>query len=113
MIEAYEIGEAAQWLGIVTTESIFKQSKAANFGVGVEDTVISTTIPIKPVAAPGYAVNWVAHFRTDFKVPLPISVELFYSQFEEAFGLFCDLGPSEQQKYINTTNFINLHLARA
>jgi hypothetical protein len=113
LIEAYEIGEAAQWLGIATTESICRQAKAANFGSGTDDIVIPAQIPTKQGTVPGYAMNWVAVFRHDFKVPHPIPVELFYSQFAHAFGPFTDLGPTERQKYINTTDFINLHLARA
>lgn len=112
LIEAYEIGEAAQWLGIVTTEPICRQAKAANFGSGSDDIVIPAAIPTKQGTVPGYAMNWVAVYRHDFKVPPPISTELFYSQFVDAFGPFVELGAAEQQKYINTTNFINLHLER-
>jgi hypothetical protein len=113
LIEAYEIGEQAQWLGVVTTESIWKQATAAPFKSGEDDLVIQSDIPTKSGLRPGYAMNWVAAYRHDFKVPPPISVELFYSQFFESFGPFAELGESERKKYINTTRFINARLARA
>ncbi len=112
LIEAYDLGEGAQWLGVVTTEAVWRQSVAANFKSGRDDIVVSTNIPSKDGLRPGYAMNWVAAYRHDFKVDAPIDVELFYSQFEHVFGPFTSLGESEQNKYINTTVFINEHLAQ-
>ncbi len=107
LIEAYEIGEAAQWLGIVTTEEICKQSKSANFKSGSSDIVIATKIPTDKGLDSGFAVDWVTPVRHDFKVKHPISVELFYEQFEHAFGPLNALPERERRKYSNTTDFIN------
>jgi hypothetical protein len=107
LIEAYEIGEAAQWLGIVTTEAVYMQSIQANFKSGTSDVVIPARIPTKNGPVSGYAMNWVACYRHDFKVKPPISTEFFYSQFEHAFGPLSDLSERERMKYMNTTNFIN------
>ena len=107
LIEAYEKGESAQWLGVVTTEAVYKQSVRANFRSGTNDVVIPASIPTKNGVVPGYAMNWVASYRHDFKVKPPISTELFYSQFEHAFGPLAELPENERMKYVNTTNFIN------
>jgi hypothetical protein len=111
LIEAYEIGEAAQWLGVVTTEAIYQQTIKANFKAGTSNVVMPASIPTKKGLVPGYAMNWVAIFRHDFKVKPPISTELFYSQFEHAFGPLSGLAERERMKYANTTNFINELLA--
>jgi hypothetical protein len=112
LIDAYEIGERAQWLGVVTTEEIWRQACAADFKSGTDDIVIRTDVPTKEGIEPGFAMDWVACYRHDFKVKPPIAVELFYSQFEHAFGPFNALPASQQQKYVNTTNFVNERLAR-
>lgn len=112
LIEAYEIGEAAQWLGIVTTKDIYIQAKQADFKTGSEDIVIAADIPQKDGWIPGYTMNWVATVRHDFKVPPSISVDLFYSQFEHAFGSFSALPASQQKKYLNTIQFVNQRLTQ-
>ncbi len=113
LIEAYEIGEAAQWLGIVATENIFKQAANERFQSESNRNVIECKIPQDKGTRQGYAVNWVAAYQHDFKVKPPISVELFYSQFEHVFGPFLFLPERERKKYVNTTEFINTHLATA
>lgn len=111
LIEAYEIGEAAQWLGIVTTEAVYKQSLKADFKSGTKHVVIPASIPTKKGLVPGYAMNWVASYNHDFKVEPPISTELFYSQFEDALGPLQELREQDRMKYIYTTDFINKHLS--
>lgn len=111
LIEAYEIGEAAKWLGIVTTEAVYRQSLEANFKSGTNDVVVRASIPTNEGLAPGYAVNWVGSFRHHFKVTPPISTELFYSQFEHVFGPLEELPERERIKYVNTTKFINERLS--
>lgn len=112
LIDAYELGESAQWIGVITTEDIFRRAQAARLKTGVEDVVVPASIPTRQGPVPGYALNWVAAYRHDFKVPPPISVDLFYSQFEHAFGPFASLSEREQRKYVNTTEFINEYLTR-
>lgn len=112
LIDAYELGENAQWLGIVTTKKIHEQSCQAGFKSGSADIVIVTDIPTKTGVVSGFAVDWVSPARHDFKVRPPISVELFYSQFERAFGPLAELPEKERRKYINTTCFINERLTQ-
>lgn len=111
LIDAYELGEAAQWLGIVTTEAIYDQTVRAGFKSGSQGIVTPSQIPTKEGCVAGHAVNWVAAYRHDFKVKPPITVELFYSQFEHAFGPLVELPERERMKYVNTTTFINARLA--
>jgi hypothetical protein len=112
LIKAYEIGESAQWIGIVTTEEILEQALAAKFMVGKEDLVIRASIPTERGFIAGCALNWVSAYRHDFKVKPPISAELFYSQFEHAFGPLSELPEKERRKYENTTLFVNECLSR-
>ncbi len=86
LIEAYEIGEAAQWLGIVTNSRVHEQSMRAGFKAGRASLVIAADIPIKNGSVAGFAVDWVSPVRSDFKLKPPISVDIFYSQFESVFG---------------------------
>ena len=112
LIDACDIGECAQWLGIVTTEAIWRQSVTAGFKSGQDDMVIPAEIPTKEGTISAYALNWPAAYRHDFKVKPPIPTEHFYSQFEHAFGPFASLAGNERQKYVNTTEFINACLQR-
>lgn len=112
LIEAYHLGESAQWLGITTSETVCRRAKVANIQSGTVDVVIPAQIPSRSGMQCGYAVNWPASFAHDFKVEPPISVELFYSQFAESFGPLAALSAHDQQKYINTTRFINACLQR-
>jgi len=111
LIEAYEIGEGAQWLGIVTTQGIHEQSMQAGFKSGSADLVIVSQIPTKSGLLSGFAVNWVAPVRNDLRVETPITINLFYSQFERVFGPLALLPENDRRKYINTTTFINARLA--
>lgn len=111
LIDAYELGEDAQWLGVVTSKEVYEQAIRAGIKSGNSDIVINAEIPTKSGWYSGYAMNWVAPIRNDFKVPPPITVDLFYSQFEHAFGPLSELPEKERQKYVNTTHFINVRLA--
>lgn len=110
LIEAYDLGEQAQWLGITVSETVFAQTKQAKtvlFQSGTDDIIIPAQIPTKAGPVSGFAMNWPVAYRHDFKVQLPISVELFYSQFEHMFGPFDLLREQDRAKYVNTTEFIN------
>jgi hypothetical protein len=96
---------------LVTTEAVYEHAIHANFKSGSKDVVIPTNIPTKEGPIEGYALNWVASFKHDFKVKPPISTELFYSQFEHAFGPLHELPERERMKYVYTTEFINKHLS--
>jgi hypothetical protein len=89
LVEAYTIGEQAQWLGIVTSEYVHNQACLAGVRSGDGDVVIPASIPVDGGSRSGFAVNWPAVFAHDFKVKPPIPCELFYTGFVEAFGSQC------------------------
>ena len=113
LIEAYNLGESAQWIGITTSETVYRRAKSANIQSRRTDVVMDAQIPTKSGQQPGYAVNWPAVYSHDFKVKPPIPAELFYSQFAGSFGPLAGLRLHDQQKYRNTTDFINACLPRA
>lgn len=107
LVEAYTIGEEAEWLGIVTSEYVYHQAKMADLKSGTSDVVIPASIPVNGVVRNGFAVNWPAVFSEDFKVKPPISSELFYSGFADLFGPYEYLSKRAQEKYENTVAFVN------
>lgn len=107
LVEAYTIGEQAQWLGIVTTQHVYEHAILANMKSGTSDVVIPASIPINEGTRSGYAVNWPAVFAHDFKVKPPIPSELFYSGFARRFGPYNILPPRVRAKYENTVAYIN------
>ena len=116
LIEAYHLGENAQWIGIVVDESIFSAANRIPLKSGHSSVVIKAKIPHKQSLVDGYAVNWPAAYAHDLKVKPPVSVDLFYSMFSSWFGPFESLGENEQKKYIHTVEFMNQmlleHLAK-
>lgn len=109
LIEAYRIGEEAQWIGICTTEEIYMRSKAALFQSGKADVVIPTNIPLKKGTREGYAVNWPALMTNSIKAPNPVSGKEIYQAFSQYFGDWEMLDVSVQTKYVYTAQFLNEH----
>lgn len=111
LIEAYRVGESAQWLGISLAKSV--QERARNLGLksGHSDIIVEWSVPIKCGTERRLVVNWPAVFAHDFKVDPPISVGQFYAAFERAFGPFAELPSDVQAKYENSVRFINEQLA--
>jgi len=112
LIDAYRIGESAQWLGIALADSVKEKSMALNMTTGKSKVVVSWALPVKNGAIPCSVINWPAAFAHDFKVAPPISTEQFYKAFEPTFGPFRQLAPQVQDKYRKTVKFLNEHLIR-
>jgi hypothetical protein len=110
LIEAYHVGEAAQWLGIVFSESVQDKATALNIMSGSSKVVVEWVVPLKNGSKTYFVVNWPAVFANDFKVEIPLSVAQFYQAFEETFGVFENLPCEVRVKYENTVNFINVLL---
>jgi hypothetical protein len=77
-VKAYEIGEMAQWSGIVVDESVaehyYKNLKNVLTSYG-SPTIIQWDVPIKSNSAKkSWVVNWPVIFRGNFKKNPPISV---------------------------------------
>ena len=108
LIEAYKVGEAAQWIGICFGESFREKWKeVAQFKSGDSDIVVEWLVPRKSAASNCLVVNWPAIFAHDFKVEHPLTTEIFYSAFEHYFGELSQLPSEVKLKYENTTRFIN------
>lgn len=110
LIDAYRLGESAQWIGIVVDESIYSTANKIPLMSGHSSVAIKAKIPHKNSSVDGYAINWPATYAHDLKVKPPIPINLFYSMFSSWFGPFESLGESEQKKYIHTVDFMNKQL---
>lgn len=112
LIEAYRIGEAAQWIGISLADSIQQQANKLDMKSGASDIIVKWPVPVKNTGTEQRSViNWPAIFAHDLKITPPISVAHFYQAFERSFGPFSSLPAEVQAKYINTVNFMNQQLA--
>jgi hypothetical protein len=111
LIEAYRVGESAQWLGISLAESVQAQAHALNLKSGKSKMIVGWTVPIKGGAETRSVVNWPAVFAHDLTAKPPITVAQFYQAFVRTFGAFDALAPDVKLKYENTVRFMNEHLA--
>ena len=115
LIEAYQAGEATQWLGVTFADSA--SIKAASLGMKSlnSDIVVKWPVPTKQGTQNKYVVNWPAIFAHDLDTELPVTLEKFYSAFEPTFGPINSLSPDVRVKYENTVHFMNtkLELLRA
>lgn len=107
LIEAYHLGEEAQWIGIVTSEEVCRRAKEADFKSGDADVVLQAEIPVRGGVRQGYAVNWPAIMRNGIAAPLPVTAEQVYQGFAQYFGPYTSLPPEVRVKYENTARFIN------
>lgn len=111
LVQAYRIGEEAQWLGAVLDSDV-----AARIAVlhprledqNQQDLVVQWEVPLK---ASGNATRpvlaWPRSHRNNFTVPPPISVDQFYQGFAQYFGPFAGLDLGKREKYENTVQFVN------
>ncbi|OGR27337.1 MAG: hypothetical protein A2139_11400 [Desulfobacca sp. RBG_16_60_12] len=103
LVRAYQIGECAQWIGIVVDQFIAKM--AGSYPIGQE--IIQWDVPQKNNELKNeYVINWPWIFRNNFTVK-PVSLVAFYKAFQLLFGPYDDLQESAKIKYKNTVNFIN------
>lgn len=110
LIEAYHVGEAAQWLGIVFSESVQDKATALNMTSGRSKVVVEWAVPLKGNKSKTcFVVNWPALCANDLEadISLPLSVTQFYQAFEKTFGDFKVLPDEVKMKYENTVNFMN------
>lgn len=111
LIEAYRVGEAAQWLGIALGDSIREKARTLGMKSGKSDVVVDWPVPVKAGTVECAVINWPAVVAHDLKAKPPITVPQFYAAFVKAFGLFEDLPLDVKAKYSNTVTFMNQMLA--
>lgn len=107
LIEAYHLGEEAQWSGIVASEKVHRRAADCKFQSGSSDVVVRSNIPIEGGTRDGYAINWPAIMRSNIDAPLPVTAEQIYGGFAQYFGPYASLPPKVQSKYVHTAKFIN------
>jgi len=111
LVEAHEIGEEAQWLGIVVTEEVAKRCVQNNISTGQKPGIVEWDVPLKRERSVRRGViNWPSVYRKNFTITPPICVEQFYSPLEEDFGKYSELPEVIKKKYVNTVDFINKRL---
>lgn len=107
LIRAYQAGECAQWLGIVTDESFTAEAKKAPIG----NNIVKWRVPqndgrIKETNV----INWPRNYADSFKVK-PVTANAFYEAFVSLFGPYEEQTDSVKMKYLNTVTFINSMLS--
>lgn len=112
LINAYNIGEQSQWLGIIIDDMVAIQARdllpTATDG---QPTIIEWDVPIRPSGTrKHYVVNWPPIFRNNFMAAPPLLVETFYRSFAPLFGSYATQTEDVKAKYINTVAFINERL---
>ena len=114
LIQAYRMGEEAQWMGAVLAPAVAERVRALDpsflDGSG-NDLVLQWDVPLKSGEnASRWVLAWPRSYRNNFRVQPPISVEQFYGGFAQFFGQFENLEPTHRTKYENTVAFVNAML---
>ena len=107
LIEAYLIGEEAQWIGIVVFEEVHRRATEAKMMSGKSEVVIKTDIPTSAGTQQGYAINWPAVLASSINARLPVTAEQVYEGFRQYFGPYEQQPERVRSKYQNTAWFIN------
>ena len=110
LVNAYRLGEGAQWLGIVLDPVTAEHARAIPLQSDRGRPIITDyDVPVKSGGRETRAVaDWVEPHRNHFKVPLPIAGSELYRAFEGLMGPFADLPAEAKLKYEHTSEFINL-----
>ena len=107
MLEAYEIGEASQWLGIVLSKAMGERAKAQKMTSGKHPFIVDWNVPLKSGTCLMPVVNWPRFVANDLRVQPPLSVEQFYEAFKGDFGGIEGLPKASAIKHKNTVEFFN------
>lgn len=109
ILDAFQAGEAANWLGIVATEEVSRL--AASIPLRFLDSKKPLYRPWNiPLAngetCPGFAMDWPTLLLKP-RESFPVTPEHFYKPFSSTFGPYSDLKPGVRVKYENATAFAN------
>lgn len=107
LIEAYHLGEKAQWIGITTSAEVYRRSLEAKLQSGTSDIVIPALVPIDGGPQAGYAVNWPVVLRNSIAATLPVTASQVYEGFAQYFGPWESLDTRARLKYEQTALFMN------
>lgn len=104
LVKACQIGDAAQWMGIVVEEEIARR---------LQKTVLKDyAVPwdISKCGDTCLVLNWPKACSNCFVKKPPIPVKEWYQPFTSLWGPYCKLTPYVKRKWRNTVRFINAHL---
>ena len=111
LIEAYEIGEAAQWIGIAVSKVVYEDTVRIGLSSGDRSVVVPARIPHKDGYVDGYVVDWPAVNPDNIASQSKLTGDAVYQGFDQYFGPFDALPADVRKKYENTAMFINWSLA--
>lgn len=112
LIDAYELGESSQWLGVVLDQHTTNIVSRLPVGKSERnrDIFVPWDVPCKDgIIRRRKVVNWPETHRHNYIGPVPLAAEDFYAPFEPLFGPYEELHPSVAMKYANTAEFFNAH----
>lgn len=107
LIEAYDLGEASQWLGIVLSRPVAEDAIKQDLRSGATNMVVEWDVPTRNGPFRTFVANWPVALKSSFRTKDPFTSEMLYSVFQEYFGPFNELPESVMSKYSNTVDFIN------
>jgi hypothetical protein len=114
LLEAYELGESSQWLGISIDGRVAEAVARLPIATSPRGraTVVEWEVPCKGGSIENrFVVNWPESHRNNYAGPIPLPVETFYQPFSNLFGPFYQLEASIRAKYECTVDFFNAHFA--
>jgi len=112
LVDAYELGESAQWLGIVIDKHTADAVSQLPVGMSPRGkrTVVEWNVQCKDgTVRRRNVVNWPETNRSNYMGTVPLTVEDFYEPFTSLFGQYKELQPAAAAKYVNTVAFFNSH----
>lgn len=112
LIDAYDIGEASQWLGIVLSPQVGEDAVREDLRNGSTKIVVDWEVPTKKDPIRMLVANWPVALKDSFKIKPPLTSQNLYSVFKEYYGPFECLHESIKRKYIETIRFINEQYAQ-
>jgi len=114
LVEAVDMGEAVQWIGIATSEEVASEARKPPHPLRIErigDFFVPWELPLKNGKShAAYALDWPNIIIVKI-APLPISAQQFYAPSEKFFGPLSGLPQNDQDKYANTAQFISTRRA--
>ncbi len=112
LIDAFELGESSQWLGIVLDECVAETFSQHPYikSARCKDVVVPWDVPCKGgTRLRQMVVNWPETHRETYRGPVPLTLGAFYQTFAEIFGPIEEQQDSIKAKYANTVAFFNAH----
>jgi hypothetical protein len=110
LIEAYEMGERAQWLGVVLSDSVAAKASLLRPTFGsdqLDPGVVEWDVPLRcGDSRRSWVLNWPPVFRRNFTEFIPTTGPEMHRFVHPIFGPWEELREYDQAKYANTARFI-------